>query len=320
MRRLSDLIFPQSRSSPAVRYSIAAAACFAAFFLRLAVDPVLQDHSPFVFFSLAVAASGIRGGFGPGILATFISALLAVYFFPPQGASFAVDPGYRSTAVFQLLVFLLVGFVLSWLSGSLLDLQWKAMRFARQRSEILESITDGFAALDTGHRFVYLNSTAARLIGCTESYIIGKNVWEVIPDWKNSPVETGCLEVSARRIPVRFEYLLPSSGRWLEFHLNALENGSLSIYFSDITARKETEHRLRETLAERDTALQNVRLLSGLLPICASCKKIRDSEGGWQQLEQYISTHSQAEFSHGLCPECVPRYLDDFAEARTRET
>jgi K+-sensing histidine kinase KdpD len=102
---LLRLIFPQRRSSPVVSYALAAGICVAAFLMRLAVDPLLQDHSPLVLFSLAVAASAIRGGFGPGIFATCLGAFLAVYFFPPQGKYFAIDPNYRSTAFFQLLVF-----------------------------------------------------------------------------------------------------------------------------------------------------------------------------------------------------------------------
>jgi hypothetical protein len=56
---------------------------------------------------------------------------------------------------------------------------------------------------------------------------------------------------------------------------------------------------------ELTEALGNVKQLSGLLPICASCKKIRDDGGYWNQLEQYISDHSDVGFSHGICPECM---------------
>ncbi|MBI4961795.1 MAG: response regulator transcription factor [Desulfomonile tiedjei] len=54
-------------------------------------------------------------------------------------------------------------------------------------------------------------------------------------------------------------------------------------------------------------ALARVKELSGLLPICASCKKIRDDQGYWRQIEAYIRDHSEAEFSHSLCPECAER-------------
>jgi hypothetical protein len=53
-------------------------------------------------------------------------------------------------------------------------------------------------------------------------------------------------------------------------------------------------------------ALQEVRTLRGLIPICSCCKKIRDDRGLWNQLESYISAHSEATFSHGICPECRP--------------
>ncbi len=58
-------------------------------------------------------------------------------------------------------------------------------------------------------------------------------------------------------------------------------------------------------LAELQAALDKVKLLSGFLPICASCKRIRDDQGYWQQIESYIRDHSEAEFSHGICPDCA---------------
>ena len=53
---------------------------------------------------------------------------------------------------------------------------------------------------------------------------------------------------------------------------------------------------------------KHVKVLKGLLPICTSCKKIRDDQGYWNQLEIYIREHSEAEFTHGLCPECVKKF------------
>ncbi len=74
---------------------------------------------------------------------------------------------------------------------------------------------------------------------------------------------------------------------------------------------------LRDSLTERDAALAKVRMLSGLLPICAGCKKIRDEQGRWQRLEAYISDHSQAQFSHGLCPDCAERFIQDIPPERS---
>jgi hypothetical protein len=71
--------------------------------------------------------------------------------------------------------------------------------------------------------------------------------------------------------------------------------------------------RLHSNVQELQSALDKVKLLSGFLPICASCKKIRDDQGYWNNLEVYISQHSEAEFSHGICPECVKRLYPEYS-------
>lgn len=78
-------------------------------------------------------------------------------------------------------------------------------------------------------------------------------------------------------------------------------------------AEKEREGLIRE-LRE---ALARVKTLSGLLPICAACKKIRDDSGYWNRIEDYICKHSEAEFTHGLCPECAKRLYPDFYDPET---
>jgi len=71
---------------------------------------------------------------------------------------------------------------------------------------------------------------------------------------------------------------------------------------------------LREQNIQLEKALAEVKALSGMLPICASCKKIRDDQGYWRQIEEYIMLHSEAEFSHGICPECAERIYPGFTE------
>ena len=76
----------------------------------------------------------------------------------------------------------------------------------------------------------------------------------------------------------------------------------------DITERKRIEAEREHLIKELGVALANVKQLTGLLPICMHCKKIRDDKGYWKQIETYISEHSEAEFSHGLCPDCRKKY------------
>jgi DNA-binding response OmpR family regulator len=69
---------------------------------------------------------------------------------------------------------------------------------------------------------------------------------------------------------------------------------------------------LAQRVAELQEALANVKRLSGLLPMCAYCKRIRDDGDYWQQLESYLSDHSEAQFSHGICPPCFERVAKEF--------
>ncbi|MCA9297271.1 MAG: response regulator, partial [Phycisphaerales bacterium] len=73
----------------------------------------------------------------------------------------------------------------------------------------------------------------------------------------------------------------------------------------------DLHERLAERVAELEQALKEVNTLSGLLPICAYCKRIRPAEDStyWQQVEEYVASHSEAEFSHGVCPDCYDRVV-----------
>ncbi len=75
----------------------------------------------------------------------------------------------------------------------------------------------------------------------------------------------------------------------------------------EMDCRKAREGELRRSHEELQKALRDVKVLRGLIPICASCKKIRNDGGFWQQLEEYIGEHSEAEFSHGICQPCVKK-------------
>jgi len=80
---------------------------------------------------------------------------------------------------------------------------------------------------------------------------------------------------------------------------------------TDITSKKKIELENQHLIKELSEALDKVKLLSGFLPICASCKKIKDDKGYWNQIENYIIDHSEAEFSHGFCPDCVRKLYPD---------
>jgi len=80
----------------------------------------------------------------------------------------------------------------------------------------------------------------------------------------------------------------------------------------EIELRKKTEEEREKLIKDLTEALAEVKTLSGLLPICASCKKIRDDKGYWNQIEEYVRDRSEAEFSHSICPECAKKLYPDF--------
>ncbi|MBM3289567.1 MAG: hypothetical protein FJY92_05400 [Candidatus Hydrogenedentes bacterium] len=80
---------------------------------------------------------------------------------------------------------------------------------------------------------------------------------------------------------------------------------------TEVARREESERTLLATKDHLETAIAEMKTLKGIIPICSACKSIRDDRGLWKQLEEYISTRSDAEFSHGICPKCAQELYPD---------
>ena len=97
-------------------------------------------------------------------------------------------------------------------------------------------------------------------------------------------------------------------------------NGRIEKIFiavQDVTENVVNEMRLREKVVQLEEALAKVKVLEGIIPICSYCKKISDDKKSWHQMENYISTHSEARFSHDICPECYGKLMDELHANRT---
>ena len=104
----------------------------------------------------------------------------------------------------------------------------------------------------------------------------------------------------------------------IAFSCPVIITGMVSLVISRETLRLEEKQAaliasLEATKAELERSLSNVKQLTGLLPICASCKKIRNDDGYWQQVESYLSQHTEVEFSHSICPPCVRKLYPELA-------
>jgi hypothetical protein len=82
----------------------------------------------------------------------------------------------------------------------------------------------------------------------------------------------------------------------------------------DITEQKKIQEEREKLVRKLQEAKNQVKMLSGLLPICTNCKKIRDDQGYWHNVEEYIQKHSEADFTHGICPDCMEKYYPEIAK------
>jgi PAS domain S-box-containing protein len=88
----------------------------------------------------------------------------------------------------------------------------------------------------------------------------------------------------------------------------------VSCIAKDITERKQVEIEREHLITELQNALEQIKTLKGIVPICSSCKNVRDDEGFWEQVESYVQKHTDAQFSHSLCPNCVEKYFPNYSK------
>ena len=193
------------------------------------------------------------------------------------------------------------------------------LRESEQRSTaVLAALEEGIVFCGADGSVREFNATAERILGTTPDHLFGLGAttppWRVVrddgtPASQSTRPETITLRTGQPCLRVVLGLEQPD-GRvlWLEVnsqpllsHRNNAPYGAV-VSFTDITERRRHDTEREQELEE---ALTGLKVLRGLLPICASCKKIRSDDGSWQQLETYISRHSEADFTHGLCPACL---------------
>ena len=189
-------------------------------------------------------------------------------------------------------------------------------RIAREWTATFDAMSDLVSITDEKYRFIRVNKALADFFQLEPKDIVGRRCYEIVHGrkgpWPRCPHR---LAIAERRqitrevdddhigIPllVTCSPFYEASGRLI---------GTVHVS-RDISEQKRSLEAREELIAELQEALSRVMLLSGLLPICAACKKIRDDQGYWQQIEGYIRDHSEAEFSHGICPDCRKELYPD---------
>ncbi|MFA5728602.1 MAG: histidine kinase N-terminal 7TM domain-containing protein [Candidatus Neomarinimicrobiota bacterium] len=207
--------------------------------------------------------------------------------------------------------FALSGVILTWAI-----LRLKLFKIAPIAHTLLvENMIDGLIVLDSDNIIVDINSVSATIFKLTPKQIIGRNVTQFFPLVAN--LDELLQSNDYAQVEIDLGHIQPD--RQFELRLSVLHDRfsqiiGKSLVLRDITEKKKAEAEREKLIRDLQEALNQVKTLSGLLPICSHCKKIRDDKGYWSEVETYIHSHSDVDFSHGICPECLKKYYPEIAD------
>lgn len=189
----------------------------------------------------------------------------------------------------------------------------------RHLAAIVESTEDAIYGLNLDGSVISWNRAAEKIFGYRAEEIIGRSIALLFPFDRRNELIDNMEQVKKGDSVGRYETLrVRKDGQFIPVSLTISpikdEKGKTigaSAVARDITQRKHEERERTELIQELTDALKQVKALTGLLPICATCKRIRDERGYWQQLEAYISSHTNAILTHGICPECFKNFKSE---------
>ena len=172
------------------------------------------------------------------------------------------------------------------------------------------------------------NLTCAALLRVERSYLINRNFAPFVSDKTRSIFYEFLQKVFESNIKKTCELVLAGNDdnpkyilvEAVAYGLGGSIGRKCRMVILDITERMRVALEIDRLVNALQQALAQIKVLSGLLPICSYCKKIRDDKGYWNQLESYISSHSDALFSHSICPECRKNHYPDKGRSEIKQT
>lgn len=188
------------------------------------------------------------------------------------------------------------------------------LRESEEKYRSLASTADSMYLVDRDYRYLFMNVKHVSRFGQPLDGIIGRPYGEFHSTMSTRDFIENVDHVFETGISTQHEYRSERDGRYFLRTFSPVkdqeggETIAVTVASKDITDRKHAEEERERLILELRDALSKIRTLSGLLPICSSCKKIRNDDGYWEQLEVYISERSEADFSHGMCPECTKKW------------
>ena len=187
---------------------------------------------------------------------------------------------------------------------------------------VTESAKDAIISADKNGIIISCNKASQNLFGYEKQEILGQPLTVLMPESfieSHKRAMAHHVKTGESRIIGQTMELAGLTKGGLEFPLElSISTWTVGgeIYYTgiirDISKRKQIEEERNQLIKGLQDSLAKIKTLSGMLPICASCKKIRDDKGYWNQIETYLREHSEAEFSHGICPECAQKLYPDY--------
>jgi len=195
----------------------------------------------------------------------------------------------------------------------------ETLRESEEKHRILFEHTGEALFVAQDGKIVFQNPRSLELTGYrTEEFQSRPFIDFLHEDDREIVMDSPIHQISAETPPEHYTFrIIHSCGSILLVQLNSVVirwNGKPATlnFMSDITERKKKEEERESLIADLQSALSKIKTLSGLLPICSHCKKIRDDKGYWQEVEAYIRKYSEAKFSHSICQDCAKKYYPDF--------
>ena len=200
----------------------------------------------------------------------------------------------------------------------------EAEKLLAQYTDLYDFAPTGYFTLARDGTILAVNLTGCRLVGIERAELLNRRLELLIAE-ADRPAFTAFLERTLAGESGDFcEVALlkaDAAPRFVRVEAVVSEGGQeCRAAVLDVTDRHRAEVERERLIQELQTALFRVKMLSGMLPICAHCKKIRNDQGYWEQLESYIDSHSEATFSHGICAECLHKYYPDYTNPSPEPT
>lgn len=183
--------------------------------------------------------------------------------------------------------------------------------------DAINSVISGVMITDASGNICFVNPSFCKMFDYNQQEIMGENAAKlfITREVRNFSDVISIIDISKNEVE---EFIVKrSDGATFVVEVSASNITSASnqilgrmASFSDITAKKEIENDREMLISKLQNALDTIKTLKGIIPICSYCKKIRSDKGAWEQLEAYVSTHSEAHFSHGCCPDCFKIVMD----------